>query len=295
MSRPSLDDLKALPAGSLSYVARPDGTRLRCIVTGDGPTVVLAHGVLCAIPHWNLVTEALVRRGHRVVVFDQRGHAGSTIGAEGMTSRAMAGDYVALLDAFACDDAVLVGHSMGAFLSVVFSILHPEASQRLRGMILVGGHAGNCAEGSPQNKLQIPLLERGIMNAIVRRPRLGRFFTKSFFGARPADVLVEALRRSMVDLDARPILPIIRAMVDEDWYARLDAVRVPTHVICGERDRTCPRRHSERMGSDIAGARTTWLADAGHMVPYEDPTTIVDAVAAFTSRRGAAAARYTHS
>jgi len=58
----------------------------------------------------------------------------------------------------------------------------------------------------------------------------------------------------------------------------LGEIPVPAIVICGERDRTCPRFHSERLGAEIPGSRNVWLTGVGHMVTYEAPQAIVDAV-----------------
>jgi pimeloyl-ACP methyl ester carboxylesterase len=43
-------------------------------------------------------------------------------------------------------------------------------------------------------------------------------------------------------------------------------------------DRTCPRWHSERLGRELANASSTWLPNIGHMLVYEAPEAIVDAV-----------------
>ena len=50
---------------------------------------------------------------------------------------------------------------------------------------------------------------------------------------------------------------------------------VPPAVLSGERDRTCPRWHSERLGTEIPSATNVWLPNIGHMVVYEAPDAIV--------------------
>jgi pimeloyl-ACP methyl ester carboxylesterase len=50
----------------------------------------------------------LVARGHRVVAFDQRGHGESTCGSDGIGTRQMVGDYLAILAAHDVRDSVIV-------------------------------------------------------------------------------------------------------------------------------------------------------------------------------------------
>ena len=78
-------------------INRPDGTALRAMVAGQGPPVVLAHGGYMTLGQWNIVWDALVARGYRLIAFDQRGHGRSTLGAAGMGSESMAADYAAVL------------------------------------------------------------------------------------------------------------------------------------------------------------------------------------------------------
>ncbi len=261
-------------------VTRKDGTRLRCFTAGEGPTVVLAHGYLGDHSGFDLVAPRLVNAGRRVLLFDQRAHGGSSIGTEGLSPRAMASDYAALLEDFDVRQGVLVGHSMGAFLSVVFSILHADVARaRLRGLVLVSGHAGGVAEKSPQNRVQIAMARFSLTRRLIVGTRTSaRLMARTMFGdvadSRFVTETAEQLRRA----DIEATLPILEAQIAESYYDRLGEIRVGAIVICGERDRTCPRFHSERLGTQIRGARNVWLPRVGHMVIYEAPDVIVDAV-----------------
>jgi pimeloyl-ACP methyl ester carboxylesterase len=59
---------------------------------------------------------------------------------------------------------------------------------------------------------------------------------------------------------------------------------LPTVVLSGERDKTCPRWHSERLGAEIPPATNVWLPDIGHMVVYEAPDAIVQEIMGFFDR-----------
>ncbi|MEU6548340.1 alpha/beta fold hydrolase [Streptomyces sp. NPDC046859] len=132
--------------------------------------MVLAHGYGASLLEWNLVQAALVASGHRVIVFDQRGHGGSTPG-DGIGSDPMAQDYLAVLEHFEARDAVLVRHSVGGFLALRAVLDHPAVARRLRGLVLFAIRAGRIYDGAPHNRLQVPLPEMGILQRLARIPR----------------------------------------------------------------------------------------------------------------------------
>jgi pimeloyl-ACP methyl ester carboxylesterase len=191
----------------------------------------------------------------------------------------MAGDCKAVLEHFSVRDGVLVGHSMGAFLSVVLAECFPDVvRKRLRGMLFIAGHAGIVAKGSIQNRLQIPLVKAGLMPAILSSEWLGRAFTRSLFGRVADREFVEATRLILASQKLKVMTPLVDFQVQEDHYPGLASIGVETLVLCGERDRTCPRWHSERLGAEIPSARNVWLSDIGHMVVYEAPDAVENAV-----------------
>ena len=109
------------PDGDAVFIDRPDGSRLRAKVHGgDGPTVVFVHGFTGSLLEWNVIWPLLQSAGYHLIAYDHRGHGESTVGRDGLGSAQMASDLQAVLDHFDVCDGVLVGHSMGGFLSVVF-------------------------------------------------------------------------------------------------------------------------------------------------------------------------------
>jgi non-heme chloroperoxidase len=177
-----LERLTREPDGAEVCITRPDGTVLRALVAGDGPAAVLAHGYGGSVAAWNIVWEALMARGHRVIAFDQRGHGRSTLGSAGSGSEAMAADCVAVLDHFDVRDGVLVGHSMGGFVAIRAVLDHPGLTRRLRGLVLLATLAGRILDGAPQNRLQVPLLESGILQRLIRTRIGGSLFGAAQFG-----------------------------------------------------------------------------------------------------------------
>lgn len=267
------------PQGTIERVPSHDGGSIRCVHAGEGPGVVMAHGYLLDCTVFNLVFDALVRAGHRVIAFDQRGHGESHAGSAGYTSSAAATDYRTVLDHFDVRDGVLVAHSMGAFLAIVFCLQHSDrARERLSRLVLLGGNAGDVQVGSLQNRLQIPMIKSGLVGPLWRYGPTGRAFMRQLFGRAADAQQVEATREIVVRQRVELSLPLLQAMLRESYYARLSEVPLPASVLCGEGDRTCPRWHSERLGREIPGSTNSWIDGAGHMLSYEAPEAVVAAV-----------------
>jgi non-heme chloroperoxidase len=271
--------LLRLPSGDVTFIQRPDGARIHTISAGSGPTVLLTHGYLLELQLYNLLFQRLVDAGHRVIAFDQRGHGQSTLGTGGLGSAVITGDYRAVLEHFAVAEAVLVAHSMSGFFSLVFCMEHAEFARRsLRRLVLVGANAGAVAQGSMQNRLQIPLLKSGVLRKLWGFPPAGRGLVGQLFGPDPDPRFVETTRQILLRQRERETWPMLNAMLDENYYPRLHEVTIEARVLCGSADRTCPAWHSRRLGAELANGTNIWLADKGHMLPYEAPDAIFYAV-----------------
>ena len=283
------DRLLAEPDGEEILITRPDGTVLRALVAGQGPPVVLVHGYTAAVIEWNFVWDELLARGFRVIAFDQRGHGRSTLGSEGIGSEPMAADLAAVLQHFDVRDGVLVGHSMGGFITIRAMLDHADLTQRLRGLVLFATWAGRILDGAPQNRLQIPLLQHGILQRLLRNHTIAVLFGAAQCGTRPSPAMISVFIESFNQhLDEHgPLLQIVRAFSREDRYPRLAEIAVPTVVMVGSADRTTPPSHSRRLAAGIPGARLVTIPDAGHLLNWEAADELVDVIESFPVQRDA--------
>ncbi len=270
--------LEREPVGETVWIDRPDGTRLRAIVAGEGRTVVLAHGYGVSLIEWNVVAERLLELGYRVVCFDQRGHELSTVGSDGIGTMQMAGDYLAVLEQFDLYDAILVGHSMGGFLAIAAVLDVPGVAERLSGLVLFAAFAGAVLDGAPQNRVQIPLIEHGILQRLISSETVGMLFGASVSGSEPSPSEIRVFLDTFRRQDHHRLVPILRAFTEEDRYARLGSIDIPTMVVAGRRDRTTPPLHSERLAAGIPGAGAIWSDRGGHILNWEAPELLVMAI-----------------
>ena len=104
---------------------------LRVSQEGEGPRrFVCLHGLVDDLTIWDRLAPSLAERG-QLTRYDQRGH-GTSDAPPGPYSRDdMASDAIALMDALAIEEAILVGHSMGGTVATVYAGAKPDRVDRL--------------------------------------------------------------------------------------------------------------------------------------------------------------------
>jgi pimeloyl-ACP methyl ester carboxylesterase len=92
---------------------------------GDGPPIVLLHGLSATRRNVVQGSRHLLRHGYRLIAYDARGH-GSSSPAPRYDYRDLVGDLVAVLDYLELERAALAGSSMGATTAMAFALERPE-------------------------------------------------------------------------------------------------------------------------------------------------------------------------
>lgn len=111
---------------------------LRGEAEGEGPPIVLCHGITATRRYVVHGSRALARAGHRVIVYDARGHGNSEAApvGEGYGYPQLVGDLERIIeDQVGSERFLLGGHSMGAHTAVGYALRHPE---RLVGLAVIG-------------------------------------------------------------------------------------------------------------------------------------------------------------
>ena len=205
-----------------------DGTKLFFLEEGDGPPVVLLHGLTSSTDgNWRRpgIWNALLDAGKRVIGLDARGHGRSDKPHDprAYEREAMVRDVASLFDHVGLGTADLVGYSMGAFTAIRFA----AQDTRVRRLVLggIGGDPGRW--GTPEARA-----DRG-----ERAKRILAGLTVAD-AASIEDPLARRVRQLMEDrgndLEAMAAIQ----MADRPVIDSVDAQRVtaPTLVICGEDD-----------------------------------------------------------
>ena len=108
-----------------------NGVDLHYWTVGEGPDIVMLHGLGGNLAIWHMHVVPLLRDKFRLTTFDMRGHGRSGMPQSGYTTRHIAEDVRGLMDALGIEKAHLAGHSMGADVSLHFAMCYPERAGRL--------------------------------------------------------------------------------------------------------------------------------------------------------------------
>lgn len=150
-------------------------------VSDATPTVLAIHGVTSSHLAWPWVVAELP--GVRVIAPDLRGR-GLSNGVEGPAGMAAhARDMVAVLDAFALPAVPVIGHSMGAFVTVTLAHLYPERVSRL--VLVDGGLPLDVPRDVPAEQL-ISLILGPTAERLATRWDSVAEYTESFWRHHPS-------------------------------------------------------------------------------------------------------------
>jgi len=236
---------------------RADGVLLSGERVGDGPPIVLLHGLTATRRYVVMGSRVLERSGHRVVAYDARGHGRSTPapapGAYGYAD--LSSDLHAVLDATGSERAVLAGASMGAHTALRLALEQPS---RVAALALITpsydpARAASAGELSAWDALAGGLRREGVEGFV-------RAYDLEAVPARWRETVEKVLRQRLsahehplAVADALETVPRSRPFEN---MQHLGAIRAPA-VVVGSRDDADPGHPlavAERYASAIPGA-----------------------------------------
>jgi pimeloyl-ACP methyl ester carboxylesterase len=267
------------------------GHRVRYRQAGEGPAIVLIHGITGSSVTWEPVIP-LLARNHTIIAPDLLGHGESAKPRGDYSLGAYASGVRDLLAVLGHDRVTVVGHSLGGGVAMIFAYQFPERLERMA-LVSSGGLGREVspllrAATLPGADLVLPLLcaepIRDAAGAVART--LGRV------GLRPNSDLEEMARgfASLADLEARQaFIHTVRSIIDLTGQ-RVSArdrlylgAGVPTLLVWGERDPMIPADHGRAAHELIPTSRLEIFTDAGHFPHRHDPVRFADVLLDFVA------------
>jgi len=262
-----------------------NGVRLHFDEAGEGPPVMLVHGLACGRRMWWRQKKSLAAR-YRLIIPDLPGHGLSETPSDphAYSEDVFADDLVALLDRLGIEQAALVGFSMGAGISLNLATRH---SGRVSALVLTGVGSGSENPWTLARTADewVRVLRRDGLPAFARklmRSALFRHYARRHpHGRRHIHRLIA--QHSPAGLDAVLMRLLARRKPVYRRAHPLARMRVPTLALLGQLDWPC-RKSTRFVAGQIPGAALTEFEGVGHFVPLEAPAAFDAAVVDFLDR-----------
>jgi pimeloyl-ACP methyl ester carboxylesterase len=255
------------------------GAHLHVVEKGQGPVVLMIHGLAGQLGHFTYGMVEILARDHRVIAVDRPG-SGYSVRSAGAsaTLNAQADVMAALLDALNVDRAVVVGHSLGGAIALALAQRHPA---RVKALALIAPltHEPTTISAAFNGlmitkpwvrsfvawTLALPasIAKRDEVLAMVFGPEAAPadFGTRGggLLGVRPSHFIAASTDMAAIEEDFRGVIA---------GYA---AMKVPVGVLYGRGDRLLdPTEQGEALAKVLPEARLT-LVEGGHMLPITAP------------------------
>ncbi len=204
--------------------------------TGDGPPVVILHGLFGSGSNWRRVARELAA-SHRVLAVDLRNH-GASPWADSMSYLEMADDVLQLIERERLSRPAVIGHSMGGKVAMALALMYPQQVGRLTVVDIAPVVYADRVSAFAQAMGAIDTLHAASRDEVRRR----------LAGMVPDAGVVPFLMQNLVASNAH-----------FDWRLNLTAILAAIPTLCGfpqELRSLCFTRPVQV----IAGARSDYVA-----------------------------------
>lgn len=235
--------------------------RIAYEVVGEGPPVLLMQGLGYPRWGWEPVVEPLAER-FTVVYYDNRGIGESDVPPGPYTTRQLADDGVAVLDAAGIQRSHVIGTSLGGMAAQELAAAYPERVDRL---VLACTSPGNGGVPMPERTVAL------MAEAATLAPEVAlRRFVENALAPGADAALVDRIYERRLASPPDPAGWQAQAAAGAS-FAGVEGISAPTLIVHGSEDAVIDVRNVELLADRIPGARVEVLAGRGHLFFWEDP------------------------
>ena len=233
-----------------------------CTDEGRGVPLVFVHGFPLSRGAWQKQIDAL-RSSYRVIAPDLRGFGESQAGTGVVAMAQFADDLYALLQQLKTGPVVLIGHSMGGYVSFAFLRQYPKM---VRGLVLVGTRAGaDTPEAAAGRRATAEKVQAKGVEVVIEA-----MLPKMLAADNHDQTMAEQVRGFMAPSKPAGVIGALLGMAERpDATAELARISVPTLIITGADDALIPATESEKLAQAIPGSQLNIIPHAGHLVAFE--------------------------
>jgi pimeloyl-ACP methyl ester carboxylesterase len=267
-------------AGLEPQVIRLGRFDVRYVRKGQGPSVILIHGLASSIYTWADVIGPLSLK-FDVIALDLPG-----FGASSQPADLSFDDYgktlVGLMNALGVEKAHFIGNSMGGAASLFMAARERD---RVDHVVILDSAGFNLKPG--ERPFLVRLLASRTAAALAERLPVKRLLTRLFLRRLIEDetrITDERINEYVAPLLRPGAMASARSLLlsrfDEGFVADLGGIRAKTLVLWGRFDPWLPESHADRFVAEIKGARKVVL-ETGHMPQEEKPAEVARLIAEF--------------
>jgi 3-oxoadipate enol-lactonase len=235
-------------------------------VLGDGPTVLMLHGVGGGHLAFAPQVETLASSGYRAVAWDMPGY-GHSAPIEPYNFKGLAQSCIALIESLKCGDVALLGHSMGGMVAQEVMARRPELVNKL---ILC---ATSPSFGKPEAQWQRNFIAQRTapLDAGKTMAELAEVLVPQMVGPGSLPEGVRLATHCMSQIPASTYRRALEAILSFDRRAQLPQIQVPTLLLAGEHDRNAPPAMMKKMAEVIPRSTFLEMPGVGHLLNLEAP------------------------
>jgi len=268
------------------------GGRIAYDVTGEGPLIVLSHGIGDRRQAFRFLVPELVRAGFRVLAADMRGHGESTTAEWKSISRTdVAGDLVALIRHLGGGPAVIVGHSLSGGAATIAAATAPDL---VSGVVEIGPFTRKV-QYSLGGLLRVRRYRRGTLLMggvmVLRSLKMWLSYLDLAYPEKPADYAdYMAVLRAKLSEPGR-MAEFLKTMKTSpaDAGAALPRISCPALVIMGDEDPDWadPQAEAEGIVAEMPAGlgAVAMIKGGGHYPHAQCPDEVAELTTSFLRKR----------
>ena len=232
---------------------------------GDSGALVLIHGVGLNKAVWQSQIDAF-SDDYRVIAYDTLGHGQSRIPKADVQLDDYFEQLIELLDSLEISRANLCGHSMGALITVGFSLKYPERVGRI--IPMMGAYDRSPEHLQRSLKVADVLAESGAAGLLDTT--LGRWFTEQDYADFERNSKISQVRQWLQQADQQGYSRAYRVLAEngETYVGRLGEISAPALFITADGDPNSTPEMARRMAREVQRGQVHVMPGERHMGQY---------------------------